>query len=83
MSMCAHIRIDAESNSCHLALGGGKLIDDIEFGKTLNIEAEDVLVKTEVNLPVALAYTGIYNAVSRESCLAGSLYLSAADTIGT
>ena len=77
MCMCTNIRIDTESHSCHLSLGGGKLVDDIQFCKTLDVEAEDVLVKTEINLPVALAYTCIYYTFACKSCFAGCFYLSA------
>ena len=83
MSMCAHVGVDTECHSCHLVFGSCELVDDIKFGKTLHIKAEDVLVKTEINLPVALSYTGIHYSVSWESSFASSFNLTATHAVGT
>ncbi len=58
MGMCSHIRVQTEGDTCHLPFLGGKLVDDLQFGNTFHVEAENVVVKTEVDLPVALSDTG-------------------------
>ena len=80
--MCAYIRIDTESYTGNLVLGGGQFIDDLQLGNRFNIEAEDIVVQSQVNLPVCLSDSGIYNLAGRNTCLDGRLDFAAAHTIG-
>ena len=68
---------------CHLALLSCELVDDLQFWDTLHIETEDVVVEAQVDLPVALAHTGVDNLRGRESGLDGCFDLAAAHTVGT
>ena len=81
MRVSAHVGVDAESHVGCLPFGCRQLVDNLKLGKALHIEAENVVVETEVYLPVALAHSGIDDARGIEPCLHGSLYLSSADAI--
>ena len=81
--MGAHIRIQAEGHTGNLAFGSSQLIDDFQLGDALYIEAEDVVVESQVNFPVALAHTSKYNLGGREACLDAGLNLASADAVNT
>ena len=81
MSMSPHIRIQTESYTSHLVLGSSQLVDYLQLGDALHVETENVVVKTEINFPVALANTGIDNLLFRKTCLDTSLYLATTDTV--
>ena len=83
MGMGTDIGIDAEGYLGHLAALGGQLVDNLKLRNGLYVEAEDVLVESQLNLPVGLAYTGIDDVVSWEACLQGSFNLTSADTVGS
>ena len=83
MSMCAHVRVDTESHSRHLASCCCKLVDNFQLGDALYIEAENILVESEVNLPVAFAHSGVYYLRWCKTCIDGSLYLATAHAVGT
>ena len=83
MSMSAHIRVDAEANLSYLILFFCKFVNNLKFRNALYIEAEDALLQTEIDFPITLAYTCIYNLAGRETCLDGSLNLSSAHAVGS
>ena len=83
MSMSAHIRVDAEANLSYLILFSCKFIDNLKFWDALYIEAEDAFLQTEIDFPITLAYTCIYNLAGRETCLDGCLNLSSAHAVGS
>ena len=83
MCVCSYVRIDAKANLCCLVLSGSQLVDDFQFGNTLHVEAEDAFLQSEIDLPVALAHTGIYDLVGRKSCVDSSLYFSSAHAVGS
>ena len=83
MSMSAHIRVDAEANLSYLILFFCKFIDNLKFWDALYIEAEDAFLQTEIDFPITLAYTCIYNLAGRETCLDGCLNLSSAHAVGS
>ena len=58
MGVGTHVGVQAEGHAGRLALLLCQLVDDFQLGNTLNVEAEDVVVKSEVDFPVALAYAG-------------------------
>ena len=81
--MCTHIGIQTEGHTSHLALGCCQFVDNLQLGNALHIEAEDVVVQTEINLPVALAYASVDDFRTGETCLDAGLYLATADTVNT
>ena len=81
--MRAHVRVDAEGHPCHLTLGLCELVDNLQLCYALYIEAEDVVVESEIYLPVALAYSGIYYLRWCEPCFYACLNLSTAYAVGT
>ena len=83
MGMGTNIRIKAEGDTCNLALGGCQFIDDFQFWNTLNIEAENVIVESGIDLPVAFAYTSIDDFPCRESTLDGGLDFTTTNTVST
>ena len=76
MGMRSHIRIYAETYSCHLILGSCKLVDDTKFFERLYIETENARIETKVYLPICLTYTSINYLASIETSLKSLLYLS-------
>ena len=83
MRMSAYIGIQTESHTSHLALGSSQFVDDLQFRDALHVEAEDVVVQSEVNLPVALADTGINNLLVGEPSLDAGFYLATTDAVST
>ena len=83
MCMRTYVWIDAETDVGHFAAGAGQFIDDLQFGDTLNIETENLLVESEIDLQDALADACIDNLRCREAGVDGGLNLSAADAIDT
>ena len=83
MGVGTHVGVDAEAHLSHFSLGCGKLVDYFQLGCAFHVEAEDVLVETEVYLPVALAHTGIDNLRGGKTGFDAGLYLAAAHAVGT
>lgn len=81
MCMCPDVRVESECHPCHLAAFTRQLVYHLQFGYALHVEAEDVVVQPEVDLPVALSHAGIYDPVVGESRLYRRLYLTAADAV--
>ena len=83
MSMSANIRVQTEGYTCRLTFLCSQIVDDFQLRDTLNVEAEDIVIQSKVNLPVALTYAGKDNLRCRKACLHGSINLSATHTVGT
>ena len=83
MGVGTNIGVDAESHVGHFATCGSQLVDDLELGHRLYVEAEDVAVQSEVNLPVSLAHACKNYLGGREAGTQGGLNLASAYTIGT
>ena len=83
MGMCTNIRIQTESDSRNFSFGFSQFVDNFQFGNTLYVETENVVVESGVDLPVALANTSINNLPCGEACLDRGFDLSAADAVGT
>ena len=83
MGMGSHVRIQTKGHTGYFAPCGRQFVDDLQLRDALHVEAEDIVVEAEVDLPVGLAHTCIDNLRRGESRLDGSLYLSTADTVGT
>ena len=80
--MGTYVWVNAEANLCNLVLLLGELIDNLQLWDALHIEAEDALLQSEIDFPIALAYTSIHNLASRETCVDGSLNFTSAHTVG-
>ena len=78
-----YVGVQSEGHAGHLALGGSQLVDDLELGDALDVEAEDVAVEPDVDFPVGLADAGEDNLRAREASLDAGLNLAAADAVGT
>ena len=83
MCMCTHVRIDPEADVRHLAFSFSQLVDNFQFGDTLYVKAEYILIQSEIDLPVALPNTCIDYLLGWKASLNTSLYLTTADTVGT
>ena len=77
------IRIQTEGHTCHFPFGCCQLIDNLQFGNALDVEAENVVVETNIDFPVALADTSVDDFLAVETCTHAGLYFSAADTVNT
>ena len=76
------VRVDSQRNLGCLAFNCGKVVNYFEFRNRLHVEAENVVVESEVYLLVCLSDSGEDYVAWLESSLDGSLHLVAADTIG-
>ena len=83
VSMCTYIRIDTESHSCNFAFGCCKFVDDFKFRNRFYIEAENIVVQSEINFPVCFTYSCIYYLAWRKSSFDSRFDFSAAYTVGT
>ena len=83
MRMGADIRIDAETNLRNLILFFSQFIDDFQLRNTLYIEAEDAFLQSEVDFPIAFAYTSVNNLAGWKSGFDGCLNFSSAHTVGS
>ena len=83
MCMCPYVRIQTERHACHFPFGACQFVNHFQFRDALHIKAEDVVVESEIDLPVGLAHTCIDNLACGEACLDGSLNLATADAIDT
>ena len=81
--MGADIRIDAETNLRNLILFFSQLVDDFQLRNAFYIEAEDVFLQSEVDFPIAFAYTSVNNLTGRETGFDGCLNFSSAHTVGS
>ena len=81
--MGADIRIDAETNLCNLILFFSQFVDDFQLRNAFYIEAEDAFLQSEVDFPIAFAYTSVNNLAGWESGFDGSLNFSSAHTVGS
>ena len=52
MGMGIHLRIDTQGDRCHFSFGSSQLLNHLQFGSRLHIETEDVVVQSQVDLPV-------------------------------
>ena len=59
MGMSSHIGVQSESHASHLPFSSCQFVNNLKLWNTLNIETEDVVVQSKVNLPVALANASI------------------------
>ena len=82
MRVCSYIGIQTEGHASRLALGCCQLVDDLQLGDALHVEAEDVGVEAEIDFPIALAHAGIDNLRGWEPSAEGGTNLSAADAVG-
>ena len=69
MGMGTHIGVQTECHARHLTLGCCQLVDDLQLRDALNVEAEDIIVKSEIDLPVTLANACIDNLLTGETSL--------------
>ena len=83
MGVSTHVGVDAEAHRCHLTFIGGNLIDDLQLGDALNIEAEDAPVESQLNLPIAFTHTCKYYLVCREASLEHLFYFPPRHTVYT
>ena len=83
MGMGTHVGIQTEGHTSHLALGCSQLINHLQFRDALHIEAENIVIQAEVDLPVALAYTSVDNLRTRETCLDTGFYFATTNAIDT
>ena len=81
VGMGTDIGIQTEGDAGHLSLSGCQLIDNLEFWDALYIEAEDIVVDTQIDLPVALSHAGKDNLGYREAGLDRCLDLTSTDAI--
>ena len=79
----AYVGVDAEGYAGHLAVLLGQLVDDLELGYALHVEAEDVGLEGEFYLPVALADTGEGNLAGGETCAEADFDFPSADAVGS
>ena len=59
MGVGTDIGVDAQCHLGCLVHAGGNLLDDLQFGLALHVEAEDTFLQSQLNLPVAFAHAGI------------------------
>ena len=78
MSVGTHIRIDAECHTSLFPFFSGKFVYDFKFSEAFYIKAKNIVVETEIYLPVAFSYPGINDARWFETSFYGSFYLSTA-----
>ena len=83
MRVGSYVGVQPECHTGGLALFCCQLIDNLQFGDALHIEAEDVVVQSEIDFPVCLAYTGIDYLAAGEPCPQGCFYLASADAVCT
>ena len=76
MSMCTYIWIDAEANICGFVFGCSQFVKYQQFWNALHIEAEDVVVESEIDFPIALTHTRKYNFISWKTYFKHSLYFA-------
>ena len=79
----SHVGVQAEGHAGRLSLGSCQLVDDLQLRNALYVEAEDVVVESEVNLPITLAYAGEDDFRAGEACLHTGFYLAAAYAVGS
>ena len=82
MSMGTDVGVETECHTGRLAPLGCQFVDNLQFGNAFDIEAEYVVVETEIDFPVALADTGINNLCCRKTGAQRGFYLTTADTVG-
>ena len=83
MRVGTYIGVDAQADASHLIFRGRQLVDYLEFGNALDVEAEDVGIEAEVDFPVTLAHAGIDYLRCGEAGAEGSTYLTSADAVGS
>src|SRR5574344_1066106 len=83
MRVRTYIRINAERHRSCLVHLTCYLIDHFQFCYTLDIKTENVLFQSQLDFPVTLADTRIYDFARWETCVGGCFYFTAADTVGT
>ena len=59
--MCTDVWIQTECHASDLVLGCSQFIDDLQLRNALHIEAEDIIVKSQIDFPIRLADTGIHD----------------------
>ena len=83
MRVGSHVGVQPECHAGGFAFLRSQLIDNLQFGYALHIEAEDVVIQSEIDFPVSLTYTGIDNLVAGEPCPQGCFYLASTDAVST
>ena len=83
MGVGTNVGVKAEGHTCCFPFSDSQFIDDLQFGNTLNIEAEDIVVESEIDFPVSLSNTGIHYFRCRKTCTQAGLYLSTAHAVCT
>ena len=83
MGVCTHVGVQSECHAGCFPLGCGQFVDDVQLRYALHVEAEDVLVESEIDFPVALAHSGIDNLAGRKASPDDSFYFAATDTVGS
>ena len=83
MGVRIDFRIDAESDGGDFAFLPGQLVDDSQLGERLDVEAEDVVIQTEVDFPIRLANTCKNYLAGRETGIQRCLNLTAAYAVGS
>ena len=83
MGMRTDIGVDAESNVGYFALGSGQFVDDFQFRNRLDVETENIVIESQVDLPISFAYTGKDDLPGRKTGFDGSTDFTSADTVGT
>ena len=83
MGVSTHIGIQSEGHTGHLSFLGRQLIDDLQFGDALHVETEDIMIQTDIDLPITFTHTCIDNPTGWEAGSDAGLDLPATDTVGT
>ena len=79
----AHIGVDAQADGGGAAELRSQLVDDLQLGDALHVEAEDALLQSEAYFPVALAHAGVDDALGGESGFECGADFAAAHAVGT
>ena len=83
MCMGVYFGVDTEGNRGYFVFGSCQFVQDFQFGSRLYVEAENIVVQPQVDLPVCFADTGVNDFISGETCIECRLYFSTAHTVGT
>ena len=75
------VGVDAYGHMGRFASPAGQLVDDLELGHRLNIEAEDVVIEPQVDLPVGLAHARIHHLARVEASCKRGLDFAAAHQV--
>ena len=82
MGVGTHVGDHAQTDVGHFARLSGKVVDDLQLGQTLHVEAKDAFFQTKIDFPVFLAHSRVDNALGGESCVECGLDLASAHAVG-